>query len=123
MIGIPVDQQASCHFVSNFILVPRQDGTRGFMDFVIPLMRSESSNHPLAHAFNACAYASLGNRPNAAASGLKDIAIIKYQQALESIQVVLKDPDASKSDATLTAVLLLALYEVRTTLPPYGYLS
>jgi hypothetical protein len=112
MLTIPTEDQAACHFVSNFILVPRQDGTRGFMEFVLPLMKGEGPNGPLSHAFKACAYATLGNRPNAVASGIAEQAIGKYQDALRSIQSVLQDPEESKSDATLAAVLLLGLYEV-----------
>ncbi len=54
-IQIPTEDQASCHFMSNFVLIPRQGSTRGFMDYLIPLMKAESSNSHLQFAFNACA--------------------------------------------------------------------
>ena len=111
-LNIPIDYHATCHFVSNFILVPHQDGSRGFMHFVIPLMKAAGPESPIAHAFSACAYASLGNRPNVRGKQIPLQAIVQYHRALKSLRLTLADKEASTSDATLCAVLLLALYEV-----------
>ncbi|KAK4124186.1 hypothetical protein N657DRAFT_644387 [Parathielavia appendiculata] len=88
-IHLPVEDLAPCHFVSNFVLLPRQDGSRGWLEYLIPLMQSmqqtQQQSHQkemmtmtttgrggggggggdmahLFHAFNACALASWGNR-------------------------------------------------------------
>ncbi|KAL2135695.1 hypothetical protein VTI74DRAFT_7376 [Chaetomium olivicolor] len=63
-LHIPPEDLAPCHFLSNFVLASRQDGTRGFLDFLPPLMqRSAAADEAhLRHAFNACALAALGNR-------------------------------------------------------------
>jgi hypothetical protein len=119
-IYLPIQDQAACLFVSNFILVPRQDGSRGFLDFVIPLTKEAGPRSPLAYAFGACAYAALGNRPNVNVSKITLQAVAQYHQALQALQAALQDDVSSKSDATLCAVLLLALYEVcsRSWPPP-----
>lgn len=110
--AIPVRDHAACLFVSNFILVPRQESSRGYMDFVLPLMKMEGPGSPLAHAFGACAYAALGNRPNVKCSEITVGAVVQYHRALQAMQASLNDPVKSRSDATLCTVLLLAMYEV-----------
>lgn len=82
------------------------------MDFVLPLMKSAGPRSPLAYAFGACAYAALGNRPHVRKTDITLSAIVQYQRALQALQTSLKDKEAAKSDATLCAVLLLAMYEV-----------
>lgn len=111
-LTIPTEQLANCHFFSNFILVPRQGSTRGFMDYLLPLMRSESSNGHLQHAFNACSLAHLGNRVKSDAEDIPNKALAEYTKALSATHTALQDPELSKTDATLAAVLLLGLYEV-----------
>lgn len=117
LLSIPTDQLASCHFFSNFILVPRQGSTRGFMDYLLPLMKSEAQNSHLQHAFNACSLAHLGNRVRSTSEDIPDKALSEYTKALAATHEALKDPEASKTDGTLAAVLLLGLYEVSSTPP------
>ena len=115
-IQIPADTQASCHFVSNYILLPRQDNARGFMDFLIPLINGEPHAKHLHHAFQACALASLGNRVNANGISFSDKAYGEYAKALRATHAAIKDPKTSTSDAALAAVLLLSMFEVSTRL-------
>ncbi|KAL2170403.1 hypothetical protein VTG60DRAFT_4889 [Thermothelomyces hinnuleus] len=65
-IHLAPESLAPCHFVANFVLLPRQDGTRGFLEYILPLLEQTSANRDsmahLRHAFDACALASLGNR-------------------------------------------------------------
>ncbi|SPO01336.1 related to negative acting factor [Cephalotrichum gorgonifer] len=110
-LGLPIQDRAACLFVANFILVPRKDSSRGYLHFVLPLMKIVGPKSPLAYAFGACAYASLGNRPNVNMSEITLRAVFNYHRALQALQRTLEDPEASKSDATLCAVLLLCLYE------------
>ncbi|KAK0724767.1 hypothetical protein B0H67DRAFT_598256 [Lasiosphaeris hirsuta] len=110
-IQIPPETQASCHFVSNFILLPRQDSARGFMDYLIPLMNSQSAANYLQHAFNACALASLGNRVGVSGVDFPDRAFSEYCRALSATNLALRDPKTSTSDAVLATVLLLSMFE------------
>lgn len=113
-----MEQLASCHFFSNFILMPRQGSTRGFMDYLLPLMKSEPSNSHLQHAFNACSLAHLGNRVKTNQENIPNKALAEYTKALAGTHTALQDSELSKTDGTLAAVLLLGLYEVRTLAPP-----
>lgn len=113
LLSIPTEQLASCHFFSNFILVPRQGCTRGFMDYLLPLMKNEPSNGHLQHAFNACSLAHLGNRVKSDGQDIPNKALSEYTKALASTHTALLDPVKSQTDGTLAAVLLLGLYEVR----------
>jgi len=119
-IKIPIEIRASCHFVSNFVLVPRKGSTRGYMDYLIPLMRQaeESKGHQqLQHAFNACALASLGNKSKGLPVGsggldLNKEAFREYTKALATTNEALRDPIKCKHDTVLAAVLLLGMFEV-----------
>ncbi|KAJ2904659.1 negative acting factor [Zalerion maritima] len=111
-LKIPLEQQATCHFMSNFVLVPRQGSTRGFLDFLIPLMKAETTDTHLKHAFNACALAHLDNRVHSGDDQVKDKALAEYTKALHSTNQALRDPEGQKQDGTLAAVLLLGLFEV-----------
>ena len=112
-LNVSTEEQASCHFLSNYVLVPRDGGgTRGYMEFIVPLMNLKSGNAHLRQAFTACAMASLGNRANAYGSKLSSDALIEYTKALQSTHAALKDPVQSLSDSTLAAVLMLGLFEV-----------
>ena len=120
-IQIPTDTQAQCHFVSNFILLPRQGSTRGFMDYLIPLMKMDPDAAHLQHAFNACALSSLGNRVSADRVDFPEQAFGEYVKALRATNTAIKDPRTSTSDALLAAVLLLSMFEVSllpVTSPP-----
>lgn len=123
-IAIPTETRAACHFLSNFVLVPRQGSTRGFMDYLLPLLKSEDPDGQLHHAFNACSLASLANTSSSSSSGsnspgttktghtsLVNQAFGEYAKALKATNAVLRDPDAWKSDTALAAVLLLGVFE------------
>ncbi|KAM7221485.1 hypothetical protein V8F06_003057 [Rhypophila decipiens] len=126
-IPIPAEMRASCHFLSNFVLVPQMGSTRGFMAYLIPLIKSEDPDGQLHHAFNACALASLANTTTSAKNSnkppdpksgrgqgaveLHEKAFAEYSKALRATNIVLRDPEAYKSDAVLAAILLLAVFE------------
>ena len=113
-LAVPPEQLASCHFLANFVLVPRQDnGGRGFMDYLLPLIKSELPTSSLVHAYKACAFASLGNRVTSNGVNFAECALSEYTKALAATTVALRDPEASKSDGALAAVLLLGFFEVR----------
>ncbi|PHH67650.1 hypothetical protein CDD82_1244 [Ophiocordyceps australis] len=107
---ICVKEQATCHFISNFVLVPRQGGVRGFMEFLIPLMKMDHVPPHFWHSFYACALASLNNRVGTG-HDLEREAVGMYSMALASTYTAVRDPEVSKQDATLASVLLLGLFE------------
>ncbi|KAF4951541.1 hypothetical protein FSARC_12889 [Fusarium sarcochroum] len=109
-LQLPVDQQATCHFLSNFVLLPSHDMTRGWMEFVVPLLKSKTVAPSFKLAFDACAMASLGNRVGPG-TNFEDRALGYYTKALSATFTALKDPVLSKEDSTLAAVLLLGLFE------------
>ncbi|KIH89099.1 hypothetical protein SPBR_06595 [Sporothrix brasiliensis 5110] len=65
-LPVPPDQLAVCHFYSNFVLVPFQGTGRGYMDFLVPMMKDAESPTSL--------YASIGTKEAAALSGASDVA-------------------------------------------------
>ncbi|PHH81230.1 hypothetical protein CDD83_3636 [Cordyceps sp. RAO-2017] len=107
---VPLEEQAVCHFISNFVLVPHQGSVRGFMEFLIPLLKGDRVPHHFKYAFDACALASLNNRVGTGNDFEKE-ALGKYTKALSATFSALRDPDIAKNDATLASVLLLGLFE------------
>lgn len=63
-LPVPPDQLAVCHFFSNFVLVPFQGTGRGYMDFLVPLMKTAESPTSL--------YASVGTKEVATLRGGAD---------------------------------------------------
>ncbi|KAK1753478.1 hypothetical protein QBC47DRAFT_303598 [Echria macrotheca] len=110
-IQIPTETQAACHFVSNFVLLPRQGSARGFMDYLIPIMKMDPDAVHLQHAFKACALASLGNRVSADGINFHEESYGEYAKALRATNIAIRDPKTSTSDSLLAAVLLLSLFE------------
>lgn len=109
-LKLPLDEQASCHFISNYVLIPRQGSTRGYMEFVVPLLKATSNTQHFKSAFDACALASLGNRVGPG-NDFEKQALGKYTKALAETFNALKDPEMASTDATLASVLLLGLFE------------
>lgn len=107
----PLDAQATCFFIANWVLQPRQSAkTRGFMDYMIPLLEQRKPPDHFKAAFEACAFASLGNR-SGPGQDFKKVALASYTRALAATHKALQDPIVSKQDNTLAAILLLGLYE------------
>ena len=85
----------------------------GFLEYLLPLLRPEKLDMHLQHAFNACAMAHLNNRVNSGRERIGEKALMEYTRALRTTNNALRDPRLQKSDATLAAVLLLGMFEVR----------
>lgn len=111
-LAIPVEEQAPCFFISNFVRQPRDSSSRGSFDFLLPIIRTERPDSHVSIAFQAVALASLANRPNSRASGLMVQAISLYSKALKGINLALQNPMQQKSDATLASILLMGFFEV-----------
>lgn len=109
-LTVPLATRASNFFLSNFVATPRPGTNRAWLDYIIPLIKSEPESSPLISAFNAVSMASLGNRPNA--RQLLMDANEQYTKALRQVNNALRDPATQKTDGTLASVLLLGLFEV-----------
>lgn len=119
VLTVPLAQRASCFFASNFILIPKGSlaATRhGFMEYLVPLIETEPPDSALRYAFNACAFALLGNCAKADAVDLAQLSLKQHTLALAQTHKALGHPAVAGADATLAAVLLLCLYEVRVLL-------
>ncbi|KAI1277829.1 hypothetical protein F5Y07DRAFT_388174 [Xylaria sp. FL0933] len=105
-----IEEQASCHFISHFILMPKDGRTVGHMDFLLPLLKQEGPDSHIQHAFNACALTFLNNRRGLGAR-VGDRALAEYTMALAKTNAALQDRESQQSDASLAAVLLLGMFE------------
>ncbi|KOS18148.1 Uncharacterized protein ESCO_002595 [Escovopsis weberi] len=112
-----VDDQAACFFISNYVLIPQQGSTRGFLEYVVPILTEGHVSAPFKQAFDACALATLANHLSLAAD-LEKRALQKYTQALSLVSRALRNPESRLQDSTLAAVLLLGLFENVTAQQP-----
>ncbi|KAL2018759.1 hypothetical protein VTK56DRAFT_387 [Thermocarpiscus australiensis] len=110
-LTVPIAQRASCYFASNFILLPLGATSHGFMDYIVPLIDSEPPGSALRCAFNACAFALLGNRLSADGVDLAQLSLREHTLALAQTHKAIGHPAMARANATLAAVLLLCLYE------------
>jgi hypothetical protein len=114
-LSVPVEQQAPCFFLTNYVISPVSDvdTPRGYFDFLGPLLRGEGPESQLTLAFSAVSMASLANRPSSKhRADLKHNAVAQYTRALKATNLALQNPAMQKTDATLAAVLMLGFYEV-----------
>ncbi len=110
-LTVPLEERARNHFLSNFVLIAQQGTTRGFLEYIIPLLNSEGfEGSPFPVAFNAVALAALGNRPGS--RQLLVPAVEQYNKAIREVNTALRDPFAQRTDQTLASVILLGLFEV-----------
>lgn len=109
-LRIPLEQQALCYFLSNWVLMPHDNIARGHLDFLIPLIKNEEPGGHLSIAFTAVGLAALGNRPHS--KRLLPLAGMRYAQALNLTNIALRNPVTAKTDQTLASVLLLGMFEV-----------
>ena len=97
--------------MSNFVLLPRSlVATKGYLEFLLPLYKTDVPNGQFSTAVSAVALASLANRPNS--KNLLPKAREIYTKALALTNAALRDPVQAKTDQTLSSVLLLGIFEV-----------
>lgn len=110
-IQISLEWRASCHFLSNYVLLPRQRGSKqGYLEFIPPLLTSEMPIKHFQYAFYACALVSLSGRVGSSRDVEKQ-ALAMYTRALSLTSAVLRNEQTARLDATLAAVYLLGLFE------------
>ncbi|RDW73766.1 hypothetical protein BP5796_07208 [Coleophoma crateriformis] len=113
-LQVPVEQQALCYFLANFVYLPQHSNSKGFFDFLLPMMKAEQPDSQLSTAIQAVAMASLANRPNSRGSPLMVQAVAHYAKALKATNIALQSPAQQKSDQTLASILLLGFFETIT---------
>ncbi|OBR06880.1 Negative acting factor [Colletotrichum higginsianum IMI 349063] len=106
----PLDQQATCYFLANYVLAPPTGVGRGILTFVLPLLNMPSYQaSPLQSAFSAVSMAALAGRPHS--RRLSSMANLHYSKALEDLTRAMQDRIAVRQDTTLASAILLAFYE------------
>lgn len=117
-LATPLEQQATCFLLSDYVLISDSPGgRRGHYKFAYNLLtRAEGPSRCLLSAFKAVSFVALASKPGA--SHLVIEAESHYSKALREVNRAIQDPWQVKRDDTLAAVLLLALYEVSPRHPP-----
>ncbi|TDZ14217.1 Transcriptional regulatory protein moc3 [Colletotrichum orbiculare MAFF 240422] len=106
----PLDQQATCFFLANYVLAPPTGVGRGILTFVLPLLNIPNFQYsPLQSAFSAVSMAALAGRLNS--RRLFSMAHLHYSKALEDLTRAMQDKVAVRQDTTLASAILLAFYE------------
>lgn len=104
------DAKATSHFLHNYSLAPTRDSP-GYLGFLPDLLGSSSSDIGyLESAVLAAGSASLANITGL--THLERTAEKHYGETLRSLSAALEDPTKAGSDAALTCIIVLQIYEV-----------
>ena len=107
-LSVSFSDQATCFFFYNFVVV-NLGFSRGHLD-AIPILIQRPGNGALVATVISVGMAALSNTK--AAPQVMVAARQSYVKALRLINTALRDPVESKTDQTLSAILLLGLFEV-----------
>jgi hypothetical protein len=108
----PLDEQATCFFLSNFVLTLSTGQNPGLFGFVLKILQAPRiKDTPFPMAFTAVSLAALAGRPNS--RHLLPKSQIYYSTALVQLQDALQDKKRATEDTTLATAILLSFYEVR----------
>lgn len=110
VLGLSLNELAASYFMSNYVIVSSEGTARGFLEFVLPLMKPWPVIPHFKYAFDACALASFCNSV-ATGDNFSRQAQAKYVMALEATFAALQDPRMAEHDSTLASVILLGLFE------------
>ena len=117
LLPTPLDEQAHCFFLANYVLLPRNGSARGYFTFLPALLGLEETiRSPLPLTFSAVAFAAFASQRNA--RHLLPAAHNRYTKALTEIKTALQDPSRVAEDGTLAAVILMGTFEVREYIHP-----
>lgn len=106
------EQQAVCAFFLDFVMLPRHpDSVQGHLEHLLPLYNKTSPESPLRLATSSVALAFSGNSPTR--QNDHQLGRSLFGRALRKTSAAIRNPQESRKDETLMAVLLLALFEVR----------
>ncbi|KAK1959659.1 hypothetical protein LY78DRAFT_685754 [Colletotrichum sublineola] len=108
----PLDEQASCLFLSQFCNVAMTSTARGYYSFLPRYFGRGNISECLSLAFKATSMASLAMRQS---KGMRGPALLRAQEhhvnALKAVGKAIADQKEVEKDQTLGAVLMLAFYE------------
>ena len=107
-LSVSVHDQATCFFFYNFVVVDL-GLSRGHLD-ELPTLIQCPGNGALVATVTSVGMAALSNTKSA--PQVMVAARQSYAKALRLINAALRDPVESKTDQTLSAILLLGLFEV-----------
>ncbi|TDZ66139.1 Transcriptional regulatory protein moc3 [Colletotrichum trifolii] len=110
-----LDEQASCYFLSEFIIVPFTPTARGYYRFLPRFLSRPKVSKCLSQAYKAVSLAALATRRTVNANSALFHAQNHYLRAVRAVNKAIMDPEEVKDDQTLGAVLLLAFYEILTS--------
>lgn len=114
----PLDEQATCFFLSNFVLTLSTGQNPGLFSFVLKILQAPGIKEtPFPMAFTAVSLAALAGRPNS--RHLLPKSQIYYSTALVQLKEVLQDKKRATDDATLATAILMSFYEVGLLLNTY----
>ncbi|KAK1968007.1 hypothetical protein LY78DRAFT_467764 [Colletotrichum sublineola] len=109
-----LDEQASCYFLSEFIIVPQTPTARGYYRFLPRFLSGQKVSKCLYQTYKAVSLAALANRRTVNASAAMFHAQGHYVRAVRAVNKAIMDPQEVLDDQTLGAVLMLAFYELLT---------
>ncbi|KAK1561340.1 uncharacterized protein LY79DRAFT_531569 [Colletotrichum navitas] len=108
----PLDEQASCLFLSQFVNVAMTSTARGYYSFLPRYFGRGDISVCLSLSFKATSMACLAMQQ---AKGMRGPALVRAQEhhvnALKAVRQAIADPIEVENDQTLGAVLMLAFYE------------
>ncbi|KAK1510934.1 hypothetical protein CTAM01_01507 [Colletotrichum tamarilloi] len=110
-----LDEQASCYFLSEFIIVPFTPTARGYYRFLPRFLSGTNVSKCLSQAYKAVSLAALASRRTVNASAALFHAQGHYLRAVRAVNKAIMDPGEVLNDQTLGAVLMLAFYEILTS--------
>jgi hypothetical protein len=110
-LDMAIYYQATCFFLSSYVLVPAVPRSRGSYCFVQKAIATGDVDRCFTPSFQAASLAALAMMPSH--RRLRSLAHAQYLRALREIQKAVQDPVRALSSQTLSSILLLALYEVR----------
>ncbi|KAJ6101941.1 hypothetical protein N7486_004368 [Penicillium sp. IBT 16267x] len=110
-LSLSINDLGASFFFSKYL--PRETVvSRNFYDWLSEVYSTENSNHALQATIQAVGIAGLFNVSPSQGKAVESQKL--YSQAISALQRLFDDPIHATSDATLTAVILLALYEIVT---------
>lgn len=109
-VTTPIEQQALCYFLANYVLAPPLGVGRGIMTFFLPLIEAPGyKESPMRPAFLAMSLAALAGRPNS--RSVFSLAHMWYSKALTELTATMRDASKPKDNMVLAASILLGFYE------------
>jgi len=104
------DLQVVPLFFHDFVIASRNDSPFGWLEFLPGLFKQVSDDSALYQAVYAAAYANIAQKRDSLE--LHYEAIGYYSKALRLVNASLAQPSLASRDVTMTAVVLLGIYEV-----------